>query len=117
MLQPARAALALSIIFAVSACAKRHDEISPAPVPPSAYEPATCRELSLMRARTMRSLTLSSIIQDQHHADDRTRTFGAPTPMATIFEEDREAEVARLKGESLAITKQLRRAGCVAREG
>lgn len=118
MLRRTRGAiLVLSTFCAVAGCARRHGEIEPEPIPPLAYEPATCRQLSLMHAKTMRSLVFSSIIQDQHHADDRTRTFGVPTPMATLFDENREAEVARLKGEALALAEQLERAGCVAREG
>jgi hypothetical protein len=117
MLQAAHATLALSILSGLCACAARHGEIAPEPIPPFAYAAASCRELSLMRDKTMRSLVLVSVIQDQHHADDRTRTFGVPTPMATIFEENRAGDVARLKGESLALAEELRRAGCVAREG
>lgn len=45
------------------------------------------------------------------------RVLGVPLPMATIFEESREAETARLKGEALALAAQLQRAGCLAREG
>jgi hypothetical protein len=117
MRQPARATLALLILFGLSACAKGHGEIAPEPIPPFAYEQATCRQLSLMQAKTARALIFSSIVQDQRQAEDHTRIFGVPTPMAAIFEENREAEVARLKGESLALAAQLKRAGCVAREG
>lgn len=113
----ARVTQALLIGCGLSGCAKPHDDIAPEPVPPAAYAQATCRQLSLMHAKTMRNLIFSNIIQDQHYADDRTRTFGVPTPMATIFEQSREAEVARLKGEALAIAAQLERAGCIAREG
>jgi hypothetical protein len=117
MQHPARATLPLLILFGLSACARGHGEIAPEPIPPFAYEPATCRELSLMRAKTVRARVLSDIRQDWMRAEDRTRVFGVPLPMASIFEENREAEVARLKGESLALATQLQRAGCVAREG
>lgn len=116
MRRPAMLILSFSLMTGLAACAVTHGEIAPAPIPPEAYAPASCRQLALMRAKTMRSLTLASIIQDQHYADDRTRTFGVPTPMATIFDEDRAPEVARLKGESLALTAQLENAGCVERK-
>lgn len=112
-----RAILLLAAFGGCSACARRHGDIAPEAIPPWAYEPASCRELALMQAKTMRTLVFSSLVQDQHHADDRTRTFGVPTPMATIFEDSREAEVSRLKGESLAIALEIQRKGCVAREG
>jgi hypothetical protein len=117
MRQTGRAIPPFLILFGLSACAKGHGEIPPDPIPPAAYAPASCRELALMRAKTMRALTFSEITQDFRHDEDRTRVFGVPVPMATIFEENREAEVARLKGESLALATQLHRAGCVAREG
>lgn len=116
MLRREKAALAIWVIFGLSACARRHGEIAPLPAPSQAFAAADCRQLSLMRAKTERSLILSEIVQDFRHAEDRTRIFGAPTPVATIFEENREAEVARLKGEALALAAQLERAGCVARE-
>lgn len=117
MLRPVRATLAVSVICSLTACAKRHGKIEPTPIPPAAYSSATCRQLATMRATTMRALVLAGVAQDQHYADDRTRTFGVPTPMATIFEESRAPEIARLKGEVLALATQLERAGCVAREG
>ncbi len=86
-------------------------------MPPSAFEPATCRQLSLMHAKAMRSLVYAELMQDQRYAEDRTRTFGVPTPFATLFEENREAEVALLKGETLALAAQLEQARCMARGG
>ncbi len=117
MLKPARSTLTLALVCGVAACAAPHAEIAPEPIPPSAYEGANCRELTLMRAKTMRTLVFSSLAQDHNYAEDRTRVFGAPVPMATIFEESRTAEVARLKGEALALAAQLERIGCVVREG
>ncbi|PPD45188.1 MAG: hypothetical protein CTY15_05255 [Methylocystis sp.] len=110
-------ARSLACALSLSACASLHGEIAPDPVPPSAYTPATCRELTLMHARTMRTLVFSSIAQDHQYAEDRTRVFGAPVPMALIFEESRAAEVARLKGEAIALAAQFEHMGCVAREG
>jgi hypothetical protein len=111
-----RAGLVLTLA-GLSACAPSHDQILPLPVPPQAYDGATCRQLSLMRAKAMRTLIFADLAQDKNYEDDRTRTFGIPTPMATIFEPSHVAEVARLKGETAALSQQLQRAGCVAREG
>jgi hypothetical protein len=117
MLHAARAIPPILILCGLSACMRGHGEIPPDPIPPAAYARASCRELALMRAKTLRTLIFSEITQDFRHDEDRTRVFGVPVPMATIFEEDRTADVARLKGESLALATQLHRAGCVAREG
>jgi hypothetical protein len=102
-----------TLMLSLPGCAMRPAEIAPDPITPEAYAPADCRQLAQMRARTDRTLILAEIAQYQRYQDDRTRTFGAPTPMATIFEGRGEAEVARLKGDSLALGAQLRRAGCL----
>lgn len=99
---------------ALSACARAHDEISPAFVPPDAFAPATCDDLSLMRVKTERTLLLASLAQDGVARDDRTRTFGIPSLFGTIFEESREAEVAQLKGELQTIDLALIRKACLA---
>lgn len=117
MLRRRTVTLAALAVCGLSACARSHGEIAPDPVPPQAFAAADCRQLSLMRAKAERSLILSEIVQDHRYAEDRRRTFGIPTPMATIFDGDHEAEVARLKGEAYALAAELARAGCVAREG
>jgi hypothetical protein len=117
MLRREGAALAFLAICALSACAKSHGEIAPTPAPPWAFESANCRQLASMYAKAARTLVFSEIAQDHRHAEDRMRVLGVPLPMATIFEESREAETARLKGEALALAAQLQRAGCLAREG
>jgi hypothetical protein len=45
--------------------------------------------------------------------DDSMRTLGIPTPVGTLFDGDREPEVARLKGELRAVNAQLQAAGCI----
>lgn len=107
----------LVAIAGLGACAPNHAQILPMPIPPEAYDGATCRQLSLMHAKAMRSLIFADIAQDRNFEDDRIRTFGVPTPMATIFEPSYVVEVARLKGETAALAQQLQRAGCVLREG
>jgi hypothetical protein len=117
MFRPALSATDLILLAALAGCAKPHEQIDPAPFPTAPFELASCRELALLHAKTTRALILASVAQDQRHADDRTPTFGVPTPMATIFGENDEETVARLKGQSLALIARERRAGRVAREG
>lgn len=105
--------VASGLTVALAGCAKQHNEIAPEPIDPAAYAQADCRQLAQMHAKTMRTLIFSELMQDHQYAEDRTRTFGAPTPMATIFEASHESEVARLKGDSLALAAQLQRAGCL----
>lgn len=116
MFRPARLPL-IALIVALAGCAPTASSIPPAAIPPDDYAAATCRQLTLMRAKTERMLIFAGLAQDQQYRDDGSRTFGVPTPMATIFEESRETDVARLKGEALAINTQLLRMNCIAREG
>ncbi|MGJ0508726.1 MAG: hypothetical protein ACR652_16690 [Methylocystis sp.] len=114
MQQTLRAPLAPLVAAAlIAGCALRHDEIAPDPIPPAAYASADCRQLAQMQAKTNRTLIFSEIAQDHRYAEDRTRTFGVPMPMALLFEERGEANVARLKGDSLALAAQLERGGCL----
>ncbi|MCX7900016.1 MAG: hypothetical protein N2444_08040, partial [Methylocystis sp.] len=93
MTAPAAVPLAL-VLFA---CAPHHGDIGPANLDPTPFLQASCAELSLMRAKADRSLIFASLAQDQQARDDDTRTFGVPTPMATIFETSRAPEVAGYK--------------------
>ncbi|RTL79542.1 MAG: hypothetical protein EKK29_20820 [Hyphomicrobiales bacterium] len=109
----ARGPLALCALLGLAACAKQHDAIAPEIIEPGVYAQATCPQLARMHAKTMRSLIFAELVQDKHHADDRIRTFGVPTPLATLFDEDVAPEVARLKGNALALAAQIERAGCI----
>lgn len=105
----AKATALAAAALGVSACmAKRPSEIEPASVDPTAYAELDCTRLVERRARIAQSLIFASLAQD-HLADaDKVRTLGVPTPMGSAFEDDREAEVARLKGELRAIDARLR---------
>lgn len=98
----------------LSACAKPHDEIAPFPIDPATYADLSCPQLGRVHAKAVRDLLLSEVVQDGYYRADRTRTFGVPTPMATLFGDSRAEEVARLKGETQAMASQLRQAGCLA---
>lgn len=115
MRRRARPILAFWICCGLSACAKSHSEIAAIPVDPDSYAGLSCPQLGQVHASTLRDLLLSEVVQDGYYAADRTRTFGVPTPMATLFGDSRAEEVARLKGETQAMAARLRQAGCIAR--
>jgi hypothetical protein len=102
------------IALVLAGCAPRANQIAPAIMDPAAYANATCRELSYMLARARRDLIYADMAQDQQYFDDRTRTFGVPTPMATLFEPGLVGETAQAKADTLVIKAQLERSGCVA---
>ncbi|WP_400766662.1 hypothetical protein [Methylosinus sporium] len=104
---PRRAAMALAAALGLSACAKTTLEIEPAPVDPALFVGADCAQLVARRARISQALIFAGSAQDQLAADDRTRTLGVPTPMGTPFDDDREPQIARLKGELHAVNAQM----------
>lgn len=104
---PRRAAVALAAALGLSACAKTTLEIEPAPVDPALFVGADCAQLVARRARISQALIFAGSAQDQLAADDRTRTLGVPTPMGTPFDDDREPQIARLKGELHAVNAQM----------
>ncbi|WP_245258394.1 hypothetical protein [Methylosinus sp. LW4] len=104
---PRRAAVALAAALGLSACAKTTLEIEPAPVDPALFVGVDCAQLVARRARISQALIFAGSAQDQLAADDRTRTLGVPTPMGTPFDDDREPQIARLKGELHAVNAQM----------
>jgi len=105
------------MLLGLSACAVGHDEIMPLPIDPAAYEGATCRQMGLMLDKAQRTLVYTEMAQDHIAAEDDIRAFGVPTLMGTIFEGSRAYDVARLKGETIALKTQLQQSGCVAWPG
>lgn len=99
----------------LAACAKSHDEIAPLPIDPAVYADLSCPQLGRVHASARRNLVLTEVVQDGYYKADRTRTFGVPTPMATLFGDSRADAVAMLKGETEAMATQLRQAGCLTR--
>jgi hypothetical protein len=103
----ARILAALGLAAALVACARPAREIEPAPSDPSLFMGESCSQLVAERGRRSEALIFAGMAQDQLSDEDRIRTLGAPTPLGTPFEDDREPEVARLKGELRAINAQM----------
>jgi hypothetical protein len=107
---PVLAALGLAMLCA---CARATREIAPAIVDPTMFEGQSCIQLAYERARRSKALIFTGMAQDQVSEDDSTRTLGIPTPMGSVFEDDREPEIARLKGELHAVNARMRAMGCI----
>lgn len=103
---------ALAAALGLSACAKPTREVEPLPADPALFVGYDCAQLVARRARISQALIFAGSAQDQIAADDRIRTLGVPTPMGTLFEGDREAEIARLKGELHAVNAQMETQRC-----
>jgi hypothetical protein len=87
-------------------------DIAPAPTDAGAFLGATCPELATKRAKRMQALVFSGMVQDHISDEDKTRTLGIPTPMGSLFDESRENQIARLKGELHAIDAGLASLNC-----
>ncbi|MBY6240569.1 hypothetical protein [Methylosinus sp. Sm6] len=98
---------ALGLAAALAACAKPAHEIAPTPIDPVMFAGKSCSQLVAARARRSQALIFAGMAQNQVSDDDRMRTLGVPTPVGTLFDGDREPEVARLKGELHAIGAQM----------
>lgn len=98
----------------LAACARQTREIEPVVVAPEMFSGMSCLRLVKERARRSQALIYAGMAQDQVSEDDRMRTLGIPTPVGTLFDGDREPEVARLKGELHAIDTQMQAMGCFA---
>jgi hypothetical protein len=107
-----RLGLTLGFAAALTACARPAHEIEPAPTDPAMFMGMSCSQLVHERARRSRALIFAGMAQDQVSADDNMRTLGVPTPVGTIFDGDREPEVARLKGELHAVNAQMIAMNC-----
>ena len=109
-----RAGLVVAAVGLPGCMAPGHDQVPALPIDPAVFEGANCRQLDLMLRKTTRTLVFVGMAQDHLRAEDDTRTFGAPTPMGSFYEPSRVAQLARLKGESVALRAQLERMNCVA---
>jgi hypothetical protein len=103
------AAFVILLASAFSACSKRIEEIEPASISAGEFAGMTCSQLVSEQARKTRALIFAELAQERVIADDRIRTFGVPTPMGSLFNEDRTESIARLKGQLASIRMLLSR--------
>lgn len=104
-----KATIFLLFISALSACAKHAEEIQPTSISPAEFSGMTCSQLVSQQARKTRALIFAELAQERVNADDRIRTFGVPTPMGSLFNEEKAELIARLKGQLGSIRALLSR--------
>jgi hypothetical protein len=100
---------ALSILVAalLASCAAPMREIPPAPGAVYPDRNASCERLVRERALRSERLIFLGLRQDKLAEDDRTRALFIPTPIGSPFDPDYSIDIARLKGEIGAITREM----------
>jgi len=91
----------------LSACAPRASEVAPIFAAQTRDFGHDCEALAAARARVTSRLVFASLRQNDMSDADRARTLGFPTPLGTLFEENREFELGRLKGDLVEINQQI----------
>jgi hypothetical protein len=95
--------------LAISACAKKSDNIEPAAISTSGYDGWNCTKLAREKAFVDNALVRVSAQQDKAASNDAVMVFliGVPTSGGGV-----PGEVARLKGEQEALRITMRDRGC-----
>lgn len=102
-------------LLALSGCATAPDKIKATEVSASAYAAWNCQQLAAENAKISTSLDAMSATQRQAHTDDVVGVFLVGLPvgsMASGNRATREADIARIKGEKVAIYQTQKAKGC-----
>lgn len=105
---------AATVGLLLSACATSPGRIQPLSVSPLIYRSKTCDEVAELMAKTDASLQEMVVRQNRARRTDTIGVIMLGLPMGSITGKDREAEVARLKGEKIALEQAAREKGCTA---
>ena len=101
----------LVIAVVLSACASPPSRIAPVAVATSEYDGLSCSQLASELSRVSTNLAEAERRQRNAVAGDAFTVFLVLVP-ASALAGDSEAEVARLKGEEIALTNSLARRSC-----
>ncbi|CAN7511362.1 hypothetical protein [Rhizobium sp. LjRoot254] len=93
-------------------CARQPDQIAATPVATDRYLQMSCAEL--LASRTGRQTAQVRLEQAQHEAaeHDKAAMSVIHVPVASMTGQDREDEVARGKGELVAVDATIQSKGC-----
>ena len=97
--------------LALSACASPPSRIAPVAVATSEYDRLSCSQLASELSRVSTGLEEAERRQRNAVAGDALTVFLVLVPVSALGG-DSEAEVARLKGEKIAVSNSLARRSC-----
>ena len=101
----------IAATLALSACASPPSRIAPVAVATSEYDGLSCSQLANELARVSTALEEAERRQRNAVAGDALTVFLVLVPVSAMGG-DSEAEVARLKGEKIAVSNALSRRSC-----
>ena len=100
--------------LAVSACATSAGRIQPITVSPVVYQDQSCDQLAVTAAKVDADLQVASIKQNKKRKGDTVSVILIGLPLASMGGNGYEADVARLKGEKIALAEAKRLKSCPA---
>lgn len=107
-------AFAAILSLGVAGCATKPSRIAPLNVSPLVYGSKSCAEVAELAAKTDASLQEMIVRQNRARKTDTIGVIMLGLPMGSITGKDREADVARLKGEKIALEQAAKDKGCPA---
>lgn len=96
----------------LTACAKPPEDIAATAVPASSFSERSCDELASLAAAKQAELADLEVLQAATAKEDKDSMSAIHIPVGSIRGGDREADVARAKGEVRAISEARRFKGC-----
>lgn len=97
-----------ALVFALAACAKSPSSIPPAAVSSEEYASLSCRQLGLEMAQATERLKEAEQKQNEAQVADALTVFLVLVPVSSLSG-DSESDVARYKGEKLALERAIRK--------
>lgn len=103
--------LTLCVVSLLTACAKTPSSITPMAVASSEYDGLSCKQLTTEFAAISEKLEQFEKKQRDKVAGDAVGVFLVLVPVSAMTG-DFEADVARYKGEKIALSRAMDRKGC-----
>lgn len=103
--------LAVTLI-ALSACAKKPDQIAATNIGDSAYRGQSCQQLNQAKTKIRHDLDNLSAAQKSAATGDAWGVFLLGLPLSSLSGNDREAAISVAKGHVQAIETEQQRKGC-----
>lgn len=110
-------ALTAVIGAVLSACAQSPDAIAPAYVSEVPYRSWACADLIEEVARVEGALVTASLQQEDARTNDTVGVIFLGLPVASLSGQNVAPQIARLKGEQIALGRVVQQNGCAPRGG
>jgi hypothetical protein len=100
--------------LALGACATKPERVQPLHISPLVYKTKSCEEIAQLMITNNTALTVTTDMQKRARRRDTIGVITLGLPMGSITGKDRESELARLKGEKIALEQAAQEKSCTA---